>query len=565
MTRAARAPTGDPNEGLGPMIPRHGDCGWPPSSPSSMVRSGGGRCRWSGCQAVSGDVDRLARRAGRPRRTGRPRAPSGRRSWRPAAASARSRRGGRDGRGCEDLLGGPSATTSPSRMTTTRPKRDAANSMSWVIATTVRPASRSPRPRRRRERHRRRPDRSSARRGRGPPGPSRGRRPARPACAARGRGRTGWSSVPRAGRRRSGCWSTRSAISRRRTPRFLGPNATSRSTDRSKSCSSGFWKTNPTVAASSAIEPAVGRLPVEDDPPLGRAEEAVEVLHEGRLARAVLTEDRDRFARLDGQRHAADGLDAARVAVDEVLDGRSGRAAGPRSGSRPARPRIRRARSAGSRSRIADRAAEWPRSPASPAAIAASSKAAAESMPAASARRTIVGGAGRPRGRRRQAPRPARRARRPSRVEHQAAVHPTEDGRVVFGTQDRRPGPRQLVEEVGDRRGPRRVELGRRFVEDQDVGAHRHDARDGHALLFAAGQGERLTVGEVADRQAGERGIDPSVHLVARHAQVLEAERELLADGLLRGRQLVGRCREDDPDLAEERARRRRRRVRRLR
>ena len=169
----------------------------------------------------------------------------------------------------------------------------------------------------------------------------------------------------------------------------------------------------------------------------------------------------------------------------------------------------------------------------------------------------------RPTGRRRPGERRSRDIQRDgtSRLEHQAAVHPTEDGRIVFGAQDRRAGPRQLVEEVGDRRGPRRVELGRRFVEDQDAGAHRHDARDGHALLLAAGQGERLTVGEVADRQAGQRGIDPRVHLVSWHAQVLEAERELLADGLLRRGQLVGRRGEDDPDLAEERAGCRGRRV----
>ena len=198
----------------------------------------------------------------------------------------------------------------------------------------------------------------------------------------------------------------------------------------------------------------------------------------------------------------------------------------------------------------------------SPAATAASSKAAARSIPAASARRTIVGGAAPPADAAWASAAPGTsRAMSTSRLEHQAAVHPAEDRRIVFGTQDGGPGPRELVEEVGDRRGPRRIELGRRFVEDQDTGAHRHDARDRHALLFAAGQGEWLAVGEVADRQAGQRGVDPSVHLVARHAQVLEAERELLADGLLRGRQLVRGCREDDPDLAEERAGRGGRRV----
>ena len=53
----------------------------------------------------------------------------------------------------------------------------------------------------------------------------------------------------------------------------------------------------------------------------GRAEQAVEVLDQGRLARAVLADDRDRSrpARTT-RRHAAQRLDAARVAVDEVLD-----------------------------------------------------------------------------------------------------------------------------------------------------------------------------------------------------------------------------------------------------
>ena len=143
---------------------------------------------------------------------------------------------------------------------------------------------------------------------------------------------------------------------------------------------------------------------------------------------------------------------------------------------------------------------------------------------------------------------------RPARVEHEAAVHPAEHARVVLGAQDGRPGTRQFVEQLGDRDRPGRVELCGRFVEDEHGRAHRHDARDGDPLLLAAGQGERLAVGEVADRQPGERRVDPRVHLVARDAEVLEPEGELLADGQLRRRQLVGRRREDDPDPAEERS-----------
>ncbi len=138
------------------------------------------------------------------------------------------------------------------------------------------------------------------------------------------------------------------------------------------------------------------------------------------------------------------------------------------------------------------------------------------------------------------------------RVEHQAAVHPAEHHRVVLDAQDRAARSGELLEQLRDRPGPGRVELGGRLVEDQHGRAHRHDARDGDPLLLAAGQRERLAVREVADRQALEGRVDPRVHLVARDAEVLEPERELLADRQLRRRQLVGRRREDDPDPAEQ-------------
>ena len=117
------------------------------------------------------------------------------------------------------------------------------------------------------------------------------------------------------------------------------------------------------------------------------------------------------------------------------------------------------------------------------------------------------------------------------------------------------PGAGELLEQLRHRPGPGRVELGGRLVENEHGRAHRHDARDGDPLLLAAGQRERLAVGEVADRQALEGRVDPRVHLVARDAEVLEPERELLADRQLRRRQLVGRRREDDPDPAEQRSR----------
>ena len=63
------------------------------------------------------------------------------------------------------------------------------------------------------------------------------------------------------------------------------------------------------------------------------------------------------------------------------------------------------------------------------------------------------------------------------------------------------------------------------------------------------------------DPETSQGFVDPRVHRVARHPEILEPEGELLAHGQLRCRQLIGGRREDDPDLAEKRGRRGRRSV----
>ena len=142
---------------------------------------------------------------------------------------------------------------------------------------------------------------------------------------------------------------------------------------------------------------------------------------------------------------------------------------------------------------------------AGPPRSAASSNACARSIPAASASRTSVGGAQPDRAIRGQGERRARAGPARSRaagVEDEAAVHPRRapPGRARRTGSRSRPGPapssRSATEPC-----PGRIELGGRLVEDQDARAHRHDARDRDPLLLAAGQGERLAVGEVGDRQ----------------------------------------------------------------
>ena len=145
-------------------------------------------------------------------------------------------------------------------------------------------------------------------------------------------------------------------------------------------------------------------------------------------------EDRDGLAGLDGQRDAADGLDAARVAMDEVLDrdrdGRRGPDAGAPDASGGATDGDRARRHRARRSRP------------SPAAIAASSNACAAGRsrpprPAGPASAAAV----RPRPRPPPAPRPGHRARpaRPASSTRQRSIRPR-TRRVVLGAQDRGPG-----------------------------------------------------------------------------------------------------------------------------
>ena len=132
---------------------------------------------------------------------------------------------------------------------------------------------------------------------------------------------------------------------------------------------------------------AVGGRAAEQDLALGRSQQPVEMLGERGLARAVLAEDDHGLARLDGQRHAANGFHAVGIPMDQAVDldrdGRSRRAGIPAAG--PTRPRRRSAPA------IRERATDA-RHAASPAAMAASSNSSPGATPARFASRTSVGG-----------------------------------------------------------------------------------------------------------------------------------------------------------------------------
>ncbi len=74
------------------------------------------------------------------------------------------------------------------------------------------------------------------------------------------------------------------------------------------------------------------------------------------------------------------------------------------------------------------------------------------------------------------------------------------------------------------------VEVGSRLVEEEEPGPHREDAGEGEALHLAAGErGGRAVEGDV-EPDGVERGADADPDLVARDAQVLAAERDVVAD-----------------------------------
>ena len=131
----------------------------------------------------------------------------------------------------------------------------------------------------------------------GTAGSVRARCRARPACAAR------QVEVVRVGRRLA-VEADRGEGRPRRGGRDVGggePSCAARTssgpTHPLDRCSSGFWNTNPTVAAAPLDRAPVRRSAVEPDVAPGGAAQAVEMLDEGRLARPVLAEDRDRLAR----------------------------------------------------------------------------------------------------------------------------------------------------------------------------------------------------------------------------------------------------------------------------
>jgi hypothetical protein len=111
-------------------------------------------------------------------------------------------------------------------------------------------------------------------------------------------------------------------------------------------------------------------------------------------------------------------------------------------------------------------------------------------------------------------------------------------GRSLFS-----PGP-ESVEEGGC---PMRIEIGRRFVEDDDLGPRDQHPGERKALLLATRQAVRPTALETRETRLGDRVTDANPHRIKRAVAILEAERDLILDSL--HHQLRPRILEDEADV----------------
>ena len=102
--------------------------------------------------------------------------------------------------------------------------------------------------------------------------------------------------------------------------------------------------------------------------------------------------------------------------------------------------------------------------------------------------------------------------------------------------------------------GGRRVEGGRRLVEQEDLRVHGEDRADGHALPLAAGERAQRPVPQVGQPEQVEGLLDALPHDGTRQAEALHAVRELLLDEV--GDEPGQRVLADDADDVGELARR---------
>ena len=104
----------------------------------------------------------------------------------------------------------------------------------------------------------------------------------------------------------------------------------------------------------------------------------------------------------------------------------------------------------------------------------------------------------------------------------------------------------ELAEERQETERGRRIEIGKRFVDDVDRRLHHQDPGGRDQLALAAGQSRGLAPGEIGDAGPIHDAANASHDLGPRDPEVLGAERELRLDG--RAHDLLGRILKDGAD-----------------
>jgi hypothetical protein len=118
-------------------------------------------------------------------------------------------------------------------------------------------------------------------------------------------------------------------------------------------------------------------------------------------------------------------------------------------------------------------------------------------------------------------------------VEHHDAVGQCHGLDLVVGDEDHRCA--QLLVELGQldarARAQRRIEVGKRFVEEEQLRLLHDGAGDGHTLALPARQLPRPAFQQRLDLQALHSLADALLDFLGRHACIAQAEREILAHG----------------------------------
>src|SRR5690606_9615016 len=127
---------------------------------------------------------------------------------------------------------------------------------------------------------------------------------------------------------------------------------------------------------------------------------------------------------------------------------------------------------------------------------------------------------------------------------------------LVLDQDDGDAAPLHEVDDLKDLLRPDGIQLGRGFVEDENVRLHHQDRRNGHLLLLPTRKLVGAAVPQGGDVQQLQHLVDPPPDLLSGHPQVFQAEADFLFDGQRDAGELRERILEDEPDVEPDLAQR---------